>query len=133
MSKYEFIKTSNIVSQAKTLTLKYDQDYSGELKTLDVNVYPYTVEEKLHLQNMHKESEKLTKEGNIEEANKKQEAATYESAFMVFKKDDKEVTLEIVKKMPTDWLTKVIYKALEFEGVTEKQIEAQLTKKLQEA
>ena len=56
MSKYEFIKTSNIVSKAKIVKLEYDQDYSGEIKTLEVKVYPYTVAEKLLIQTSTKQA-----------------------------------------------------------------------------
>ena len=82
---------------------------------------------------MHSDAEKLRKEGKEAEATKLQEEATFESGFLVFKKDDPTIELDTVRLMPTEWLTKVIYKALEFEGITEKQIEKQIEKKIQEA
>lgn len=132
MGKYDFIKDKNIVAVHKNLSLEYESDYSGKTETIDIRVYPYTVEEKLKFKNKNDEGSKLME--SSDENEKKQgtdmiQEATYEAVFDVLKKDDKDVTLEHVKKMPEAWLDKIIFKALEFEGITEEQIKEQTSKK----
>lgn len=132
MSKYAFIKDTNIVPVHKTLKLTYEEDYSGESKTLEVNIYPYTVEEKLYIKNVSEEATVLLKSENkedVEAGNKKSEENLYHSSLVILKKDDKDITLDIIKKMPVTWLNEIIMSALEFEGIDRKELEKLAEKK----
>lgn len=126
MGKYEFIKTANIVPIRKVLELEYEDGYGGEIKKLKINVYPFTVEEKITYKNMEEEI-KLLKDSE-DEKNKKlsvsmSEDLSYQMCYDIIKKDDKEATLEIIKKFPINWISEIIFKALEFEGVSKEDIE----------
>ena len=125
MGKYDFIKDKHIVPVHKNLSLEYEADYNGKTETIDVRVYPYTVEEKLKFKNKNDEGSKLMEskdEKEKEHGIDLVQEATYEAVFDVLKKDDNEITLDHIKKMPESWLDKIIFKALEFEGITEEQI-----------
>ncbi len=127
MSKYDFIKDKNIVPVHKKLVLKYEADYSGNEQELEINVYPFTVKEKLQFKNESTEATKLMKSKNVISKKSGEElmlTATYNSVFAVLKKDDKDITIDIVKKMPDSWYDKIIFKSLEFEGITEEQIKS---------
>lgn len=119
MGKYDFIKTENIVSVHKVLKLEYEAGYSGSKKELIVKVYPYTVEEKLNLANLN---EQLKAAKTDEEIKSYSEELNIKSALYVLQKDDEEADEEVVKKLPAEWINKLTYKALEFEGFEENQL-----------
>ena len=130
MGKYDFIKTENIVSVHKLLKLEYEKEYTGEKQELLVKVYPYTVQEKLELSNLNDALKKLLDDDNADakEVELLNEELNYKSAFYILRKDDKEITEDIIKKLPKDWINKLVYKTLEFEGFTEEQLNS-LSKK----
>ena len=130
MGKYEFIKTGNLVPVHKELIIDYENGYNGAVKQLIFKIYPFTVKEKTMLQQSNAEGTKLLeKEETREQGEKLITDATYDATYVILKKDDPEVDIETVKQIPFVWLNKIIYKALEFEGVTEKQIKDITSKK----
>jgi hypothetical protein len=132
MSKFDFIKDKNIVPVHKILTLEYETEYSGNTEQIDIRIYPYTLAEKLAFKNKNDEASKLReskKEEDVKRANDLIQEATYEAVFAVLKKDDPTTTLTHVKKLPETWLDKIIFKALEFEGIDEEKIREQTQKK----
>lgn len=128
MSKYEFLKSESIIPLHKTLSLEYEKGYNGELKTVEFNVYPFTVKEKLEIQNMYNKAKKLLeskskkdKEDGIELSKDIDDKSTY----FILRKDDPETTMDIVKKLPIKWKEKLMLKAMEFEGVSPEDAIAQ--------
>ena len=121
MSKYDFIKDRNVVQTHNNLQLKYEVDYSGEIKTIDVKIYPYTVEEKLLIKTKTENIEQLQKT-NPEQAEKLAEENLYESVLYILKKDDNGATIEHVRSMPMAWLNDLTFAALEAEGITREQL-----------
>jgi len=135
MGKYDFIKTEHVVPVKKTYDWTYEIGYGGETKTISINVYPYTVEEKLELQTATKKAQDLMKstvaENNEKGAQELQEI-TDKSAWYILKKDSDDVQLETVKKLPTEVKTDIMYMALEFEGFKRETLEAQSKKAVDE-
>jgi len=133
MGKYDFISTANIVPLPKKLVYKYQEGYDGEEKEITFNIYPYTVKEKLEMQ----EKNKLIKqfmdsntEDDSKQATKLLEELGYTSAYYVLKKEDKDITMDIIKKLPLDLIDEIAFKALEFEGITKESIKEHTKKEL---
>ena len=136
MGKFEFIKTKNIVPVAKKIKLQYEEDYRGEVKEIEIKVYPYTVGEKLELQNLYKQIEELKdqlKNDNDPKLIELYEDLTYRSAFFILKKNDPTLVEEDMKKFPKEWLQPLTYKVLEFEGIDEETIKERTKKAINEA
>ena len=130
MGKYDFIKTENIVSVHKLLKLEYEKNFTGEKQELLVKVYPYTVAEKLELTNLNNRAQELINDKNADpaEVDSISNELNHKSAYFILKKDDANIDMETVSKIPKEWINKLIYKALEFEGLTEDQLNS-LSKK----
>lgn len=136
MGKYDFINTANIVPLPKTLVYKYQDGYEGMEKEITFKIYPYTVEEKLEMQNKNKlirgHLDTKTEEGTTK-ANKLLEELGYTSAYYVLKKEDKDIKMETIKKLPISLIDEIAFKALEFEGITKDSIKEQSKKELGKA
>ncbi len=135
MSKYEFIKTQHIVPVKKTYKWTYEVGYNGESKSLDINVYPYTVEEKLELQTATKQAQLKLKNSEItikEQGGRELQEVADRSALYILKKEDETITIEQIQKMPAEVKTDLMYLALEFEGFKRDDLEGQSKKVVDE-
>jgi len=135
MSKYDFIKSRNIVPVHKVYTWEYEVDYEGKVEKLEMKIYPFTVEEKLKIQTMSEDGSKLYKSKNPEERarGEKMLADSAElSALTILKKDDPEITAETIARLPSYVKTDIFYMALEFEGIKREVIEEKVKKEISE-
>ena len=125
LGRFDFIKTENIVPIHKTYVWKYEQGYNGQIKELKFNIWPYLLEEKLEVQSLTKKMTALSngteseKEQSLEMANE----IINKAAYYILKKEDKDVSMETVEKIPTDVKNELMLTALEFEGFTREQMD----------
>jgi hypothetical protein len=134
MGKYDFIRKDGVVPVRKKLVLQYEENYGGEIKDFEVNVYPYTVEEKLTLQTLADEAGKLI-EGTPEQqkiAGEKYKEYNKLAVYYVLKKDDPEVSEDIIDNIPSDWVNEIVYTALEFEGISKEAMKEKAKKAISE-
>lgn len=101
---------------AKQITFKAE---NSEGKEVDATffIYPFTTDEKLQLR-------QLQEEANNTEDEEKQLEVTTRVVHMILRKSIEELTIDEVKQnIPTQWFDDIISKALEHEGVEQKEIE----------
>ena len=105
---------------AKRLILEVEKD--GEADSITLNIYPYTVQDKIEIENMDKELKK--KKAGTKEYEDYSKYITENIVYIILKKTIEDISLSDIKtNIPPIWYEPIIQKCLEFEGVTQEKFE----------
>lgn len=131
MSKISIDKLKGISPRGKALRLPYENE-QGKEEYLEFMIYPFTVKEKIHQQEMREELNKLDKDSK--EFNNLSLDLTLMQIYDVLKKSVDGITLEYVReRIPTEWFEEILLTAYSFEGITKEDFKLAKKNYLSEA